>query len=307
MPWAVPPDFALEKSRYAETQVWVHGLGDLAEQVAAEWHVQSDGPPWTGHMSCVWPVRGTEGEPLALKLTHPGAHRRSEAAALGSWAGSAAVVLHRADPHRGALLLQRLDATRSLDGEPIDLAVEVIAGLMHRLHQVGPPPDVPALTVEAIRVCESLERHVRSHPLVLDRRLVDAARATLREVISQGQTGTERLLHGDLHFLNVLRTLPELDHEPAWLAIDPLPCAGPPEWDITAMLRNRFAGAVASGDADRALRRRVDVVADRTGMSATLARRLAQAVAVDNLGWLLPREPAHMFVAPYQVIAEWVS
>jgi len=40
-------------------------------------------------------------------------------------------------------------------------------------------------------------------------------------------------------------------------------------------------------------------------MDRELVRAIAQAVAVDNLLRLLPREPRHMFVPPYRVISAW--
>jgi len=70
-------------------------------------------------------------------------------------------------------------------------------------------------------------------------------------------------------------------------------------------LRNRWDDAAANQDPDAALRRRVDLVSEIVGMDRELVRAIAQAVAVDNLLWLLPREPRHMFVPPYRVISAW--
>ena len=75
----------------------------------------------------------------------------------------------------------------------------------------------------------------------------------------------------------------------AWRAIDPLPMAGRREWELIALLRNRWPDAVASGDPDRALRRRLDQVCERADLDRrSLARACAQAAAVDNLLTVLP-------------------
>lgn len=83
-------------------------------------------------------------------------------------------------------------------------------------------------------------------------------------------TGPMPLVHGDCHYLNVLHTLPE---EPAgWVAINPLPAAGYPEWQLAAPLRNRWADAAASDDPERAQRRRFDILSERAGLDRDLGR-----------------------------------
>jgi hypothetical protein len=50
-----------------------------------------------------------------LKLTWPAERTVDEAQALAAWRGQGAVLLLEADAQAGALLLERLDATRTLD------------------------------------------------------------------------------------------------------------------------------------------------------------------------------------------------
>jgi streptomycin 6-kinase len=108
-------------------------------------------------------------------------------------------------------------------------------------------------------------------------------------------------VHYDLHYLNVLRDLE--DHR--WVVIDPLPRAGVPEVEVVPALRNRWEDLVATGDPERAMLRRFDLLTDAAGLDRELASAFAQAVAVDNLLWLMPREPKHMLVAPYTIISRW--
>lgn len=109
------------------------------------------------------------------------------------------------------------------------------------------------------------------------------------------------LVHYDLHYLNVLRDLADR----RWVVIDPLPRAGVPEVEVVPALRNRWGDLVATGDPERAMRRRFDLLTDAAGLDRVLAAMFAQAVAVDNLMWLLPRDPGHLFVAPYTVLSQW--
>lgn len=113
---------------------------------------------------------------------------------------------------------------------------------------------------------------------------------------------TDRLLHNDAHFLNMLGTT---EGEPGWRAIDPYPFVGPVEVELVPVLRNRWADAAVPGDPDRALRRRVDVMSEIIGADPARARAFAQAAAVVNLLALLSDEPDHFFVPPYAVIADW--
>lgn len=90
------------------------------------------------------------------------------------------------------------------------------------------------------------------------------------------------LVHWDLHYANVLAELPDAGGG-RWLAIDRLPRAGFREAEVVAPLRNRWSDAVATGDPDAALRRRLDLLCEAAGLHRRRAAAFAQAVAVDNV------------------------
>ena len=54
------------------------------------------------------------------------------------------------------------------------------------------------------------------------------------------QPQTSWLLHADCHFLNVLRTFDGT----GWRAIDPLPTAGPKEWELLPVCRAEDVGVL---------------------------------------------------------------
>lgn len=85
--------------------------------------------------------------------------------------------------------------------------------------------------------------------------------------------------------------------------LDPAPLAGLVEWEVTPLLRNRWADAAATGDPDRALRRRVEQVCEVTGGSRQLVRACAQVQAVAALSWPLPTN--HIHYRAYTVMAGW--
>lgn len=302
--WRVPLAF---RDQARDTPAWLD-WADRAPAVAAElaerWSVRLDGAARWGYMSVVWPVRDGAGRRLALKMGPSAPDITREAAALRGWQGlGSSVDLVAADETQSALLLERLDPERVLEDEPdVDAAVRVIADLLQR-QRVPAPDDVPPLAVEVERILAAIEEHAAAKPGLLAAYDVDRARDTLRDLLADLPRRRPWLAHCDAHFENVLHTLPGA--EPGWRLIDPLPSAGPLEIEPIAALRNRFGEAAATGDPDRALRRRLAIFTEVLGLDVSLSRRLAQAVAVDNLLWLLPDKPDNRFVAPYRVLAGW--
>jgi streptomycin 6-kinase len=211
------------------------------------------------------------------------------------------------DEGGAALLLERLDATRMLEDVEIDEACAVIGQIVLDVSAVSAPAGVLRAKDELERITTSIRAQWAGVGSVVSEMLAEQALATLADLITDlgaAESTPLPLVHGDLHFRNVLHTLPETEPS-AWKAIDPFPFAGLPELDVIAALRNRWTDAQTTGNVDRALRRRVDMICEPAGLDRRLARAAAQAVAVDNLLWLLPDRPEHMFVAPYSVVAEW--
>lgn len=295
--WVVPD--ALRQRMITENLPgWVEELPTIAEQLSERWALRPDGQAWSGFWSAVWPVVDESGQRLALKFTTAGDGRHDEAAALRVWAGHGCVRLLAEDSDSQALLLERLDGNRTLETHPdIDEATMIIAGLLADLGGQQAPPGIRPFTELVETMTDGIGRYVPSPDV--PQVSIDRALETLRW-LAAGPTDSWVLLHADCHYLNVLASLP--GEVPRWAIIDPLPYVGPPELEPVPLLRNRFADAVATGDPDRALRRRVDVIADRTGMDAELARRISQAIAV----WrLLADNSLSQFVDPYRVLSRW--
>lgn len=268
------------------------------------WGLTPDGARLRGHMASVWPVRGPGGERWVLKVTDAHHPPTAEAVALRAWRASGAAVVDVIEDDGHGLLLERLDATRDLAGVPdADRADSLLADAMAGLGGVAPPAEVPRLGRELSRVRASILEHRRHTPQLLPGRVVDRAVATLTEAASELEApgAVLELVHLDLHYLNVLRTL----GDDRWVVIDPLPQAGWREIEVVAPLRNRWDDVLATGEPDAALRRRLALLCDGAGLDRVRAAALAQAVAVDNLLWLLPRDPTSAFVPPYQVLSGW--
>ena len=90
------------------------------------------------------------------------------------------------------------------------------------------------------------------------------------------------MIHGDLHYENVLAG----DREP-WLVIDPKPMAGDPHYEVAPLLWNRWDEAVASGNAGRDLRHRLETVVDVAGLDEGRAKAWVVVRMVHNAMWCI--------------------
>lgn len=228
----VPASFVVDVLR-REGEAGRRWLDNLPAQVAsccADWGLAVDGAPMHGGLSLVVPVRRV-GERAVLKLVWAEADAAQEALALAAWDGRGAVRLLAAEPERRALLLERLDHTRTLGGLPIGEAFAVAGKLLRRL-AVPAPAGVPRLAEFAAGLAAALPERWERAGRPMDRRLVDTACALAGEL---GPSAGELLIHTDLHDTNILAG----EREP-WLAIDPKVVAGEPAFGVAPLLWRRI-------------------------------------------------------------------
>lgn len=258
---------------------FVDRLPRLTRDVLAEWQLTREGEPSHGYCSLILPVRTDAGRPAVLKLAFPDEEAEHETLALQHWHGDGAVRLYRADPHRRAMLLERLhpaDLTEAWDLE----ACEIVAGLYTRLH-LRAPAQLRPLTTYVERWSAALAALPRSAPL--PRRMVEQAVALGRDFVADpASTGT--MIHTDLHYENVLAA----DREP-WLAIDPKPVSGDPHYEPAPMLWNRFDEL--AGDLRAGIRRRFHALVDAGGLEEDRARDWVVVRTVHRALWRLSEGP----------------
>jgi streptomycin 6-kinase len=256
----LPAGFLAYAARSPEWAAFVDRLPGLVRDLLDEWQLTGDGDATHGETALVLPVRTAAGRPAVLKVGWPHEEAEHEHLALQRWGGGGAVQLLRADPRRSALLLERLhpeDLTEVWDLE----ACEVVAGLYARIH-VPALPQLRRQTVLVERGLEALARLPRGAPI--PRRLVEQALALGRDLVADpASTGT--LIHGDLHYENVLAG----DREP-WLVIDPKPTSGDPHYEVAPLLWNRWDEL--AGDVRGGVRRRFLATVDAAGLDEDRAR-----------------------------------
>lgn len=264
-------------------RAWTAGLPALAERWLEGWALTPDGPVACGAVALVLPVRRADGTAAVLKLQPVDEETRGEPAALRAWNGEGAVRLLEHDPGTGSMLLERLDAARSLGSVPD--AEEAVRLLSERLAQLTATPAPPGLR----RLADLAADLLRRTPPAGERRtddpalhgLLDHCAGALAEVLPDG--AGDRLLHWDLHYDNVLAPLPGGDRRAAWLAIDPKPLAGDPAFELLPALHNRWDEVVASGDVPRAVLRRFDLMTEALGLDRDRAATWTLARVLENL------------------------
>lgn len=246
----------------------------MAAAIVDEWGLTLDGEALHGFCSLVLPVRTAAGTPAVLKLTFDGDDESEhEGIALQRWGGHGVVRLLRADPHRRALLLERLHTEDLSDLWDVE-ACAIVGGLYTRLH-VPALPQLRTLTSYVERWTDDLQRMPRNAPI--PRRLVEQATSLAHAFISD-DASTGVMIHGDLHYANVLAA----DREP-WLVIDPKPMSGDPCYEPAPMLWNRWDEL--EGDIRGGVRRRFHAVIDAGGLDEDRARDWVVVRMVLNAHW----------------------
>jgi len=256
---------------------WLDRLPAVFAGVLEDWELTREGDDlWHGFCSLVAPVRTADGEPAVLKVSFDGDDESEhEGLALQHWRGNGVVRLLRADPRRRAFLLERLhrrDLTELWDVE----ACEVVAGLYPRIHRPA-LPQLRTVTSYVERWLDSLAGLPADAPV--PRRMVEQTLSLGRDLVAD-PASVGRMIHGDLHYANVLAG----DREP-WLVIDPKPMSGDPHYEPAPMLWNRFEEY--AGDVRDGVRRRFHTLVDAAGLDEARARDWVVVRMVLNANWAI--------------------
>jgi streptomycin 6-kinase len=298
----VPAELAELHQKYSGEagRRWIAGLPAMAVASMDRWELVGDGQVASGAVALIIPVVRRDGSKAVLKLQPVDDETGGEPAALRAWAGRGAVRLLEHDPISGAMLLERLDASRDLNTMEDDLAAaQIIAELLVQLNSVPAPAglrhlrDVAAVTLagapEAIRRVEDPD----------ERRLLINCVDFLQELITDRIDN--RLLHWDLHYFNTLSTL---DGAGTWRAIDPKPLSGDSGFELLPALWNRWDDLVRSGDPERALLRRFDLMTETLGLNRSRATAWTVGRVLQNAVWDLVRFHEPHILPPHRTIAE---
>lgn len=279
----LPPGLDAQRRLGPDWASWLDGLPRRFADVLDEWELRRDGDElWHGFCSLVAPVLTRDGTVAVLKVHFDGDDESlHEALALQHWQGAGAVRLLRADPRRRALLLERLDRRDLTEVWDVE-ACEIVARLYPRLH-VPALPQLATLTSYVGRWLDELAAQPRDIPI--PHRYREQAISLGRDLVAD-PASVGRIVHGDLHYDNVLAT--PAGHDPArgeWLAIDPKPMSGDPHYEPAPMLWNRWDEL--AGDVREGVRRRFHTLIDVAELDEDRARDWVVVRMVINAHWAI--------------------
>ncbi|MFL6158797.1 MAG: aminoglycoside phosphotransferase family protein [Marmoricola sp.] len=233
--------------------------------VLAEWELVADGAARVGTAQ-VLPVLTRQGRPAVLKIGGPDT---LEHLALTRWDGAAAVRLLRADPHRGALLLERAEGPDLADAWDVEACERIGALYAHLRRPVGAP--FWRLSDWTTALAAKLGRLPRGGPV--PHRLVEQA-GSLATAFAADEDTDGVLVHGNLHYGHALES------ERGLLAVAPKPFSGDPVFEVAPLLWTRFDEL--AGDVRNGLRRRFHAAIDAAGFDEDRARDWVVLRAVDR-------------------------
>jgi streptomycin 6-kinase len=226
----VAPNFAAAGS--PDGRAWMAALPATSGRLARQWDLTFTSEEFRHGYNAVVLFATQGGRPLALKLTWPPDQARGEADALAAWRAQGVVELVACDLPRGALLLERLDASRSLASIPLDEAAAT-AGALVRTLATEAPRTFPSLQAAARRLAATFAARQRS---LQDPVPGEWVRLAARLAAALAQDPVRCLVHTDLHYDNILAS-----DRPGqqWVAIDPAPAVGAPERTVAELLWTR--------------------------------------------------------------------
>lgn len=242
----VPEPLAERASRDlgADGRSWIEHLPGIVAAAERRWSLTNHSVlPVGKELSIVIAVTTAAGHPAVLKASYPDAKPRHEAAALSRWTGHGAAALLRADPVRGLLLLEQLAACTSLRAEDDASALLAAARVLRQLWVPPGQHPFPAQVDRVSRWLTLIPGRYRQLGSPFEPELLHAAMTAARNLTVP--SGLPVLLHGDFHRGNVLASA-----RAGWLAIDPCPVAGDPEFDIADLAADLAEELVGQPGAD---------------------------------------------------------
>ena len=251
------PDEVRNKVIADGNAAWLDELPSVVESLAREWSLTIGASLRGGHAAFVAEVRLPDETTAALKIGVPGTLQtlRHEATALRCADGDGGARLLRADPDRGAILLERLGPALSEVVKDPFTRHDVLCDVAARFWRpIGPAVDLPT-------GAEKAQEYAALLPQLWEQTGRACSRATVEDALSclerRRRAHSDRdavLVHGDVHDLNVLTA-----SDGSYKLIDPVGLRAERAYDLGTIVR-------CDPDVGDDLRARALRLAARTGV-----------------------------------------
>jgi streptomycin 6-kinase len=283
----LPADFikTIQTAFGEEGREMLARLPELIADVSARWGLTDVQPVPNLSYNFVAFAKQGKGD-VILKIGVPHREFLSEMSALRLFNGDGACRLFEYDEGKGFLLLERLHPGTMLsevddDDKRTHIAVDVMQKIWRLVESVQ--EQTPALH-KFIQLTDWFDelKNIRPH---FDGGTGPFPKKVLEQVESflpQALTDDVRLIHGDFHHFNILKS------ERGWLAIDPKGVIGPVGYEIGPLMINPWKGFSGWSSFQVNTKRRVDIIQERLGWEREMIVQWATAHAVLSAWWDYP-------------------
>ncbi|MPV35754.1 aminoglycoside phosphotransferase family protein [Georgenia subflava] len=287
----VPDAMRRELSPTADGPAWLARLPELVDRARTRWGLRLGEPFESGVAAWTAPARTRHGEDAVVKIVFPHAEAAHEATALALWSGRGGAELLDHDADAWTLLLRRhrpghgLEEDRPLLEQRPEARLDVAAELLGRLH-AAPVAElsqaVTALTTCATTAAELVRERSQRHGPALgaDPGLLAAAAELWEELPATARSTV--VVHGDLNPGNLVAD--DATGTRTWVAIDPKPMVGDPDFDPWPLL-SQVAEPFRAESPVALLRGRTRVVCAAAGLDPGRVAAWAMARAAESALW----------------------
>ena len=207
---------------------WLDALPAFLSSYEKKWQFTLENFFNNASFNVVAAVTLTNGSPAVLKCSIPSKEFTNEITALLYFNGTGAVKILRSDHNAGIMLLEKLTPGTFLEESSNEMQNTLISvELMNKLHKTIQEEKIslfPSLT-NWFQGFDRLYQYFQGQTGPFPKKLIDRAQAISKELLAS--MGPLVLLHGDLHYTNIL-----LSDRHGWLSIDPKGVIGEREYEI---------------------------------------------------------------------------
>jgi streptomycin 6-kinase len=250
---------------------WIEELPVRIESICHQWQLIVDGPVMSGYTGLAIPVR-RKNEAYILKVYWRDMDTDTAPLALKIWNGRGAVKVKAHEPELGAVLLEKLDPKKSLEGIEIGKAI-IIAGQLLRRLAIPAPSTMRSLRNMSADMIAAMQQRWDQYDYPFPRRLLAEACEWADQLGSKSQY---LMTDYDLHYTDILAG----KREP-WLMIDPKAIAGDPEFGLAQLMWSRLEEIELSKGIEYHFRALVDAA----DLNYCMARKWTIVRCVDYWLW----------------------
>ena len=232
------PEAVRKRLRANGSEAWLASLPELVAGLEREWDISVEGSAFFGGSEAlVSPTRMADGTPAILKVLIP---REDEVAAHEITAmrlanGEGCARMYRDDPHRGAMLLERLGKPLAESGLPPAERLDVLCGAAMRLWRPAAGAGLPTGAEKGRWLVSYIHETWEELGRPCSERAITHATSAVERRIAAHDDERSVLVHGDIHEWNALES-PD-----GYKLIDPDGLLAEPEYDIGVIAREESA------------------------------------------------------------------